>query len=55
MVRPALPDRPLAERATAWIYTGPLGHLWSAVADITVLWVRWMAHRARNRVAGARG
>jgi hypothetical protein len=31
------------------IVTGPLGHLWSAVADVTVLWVRWLVARARGR------
>ena len=28
--------------------TGPLGHLWSALADMTVIWVRYLAHRARR-------
>ena len=41
--------RPPAERALAWIYTGPLGHLWSTLADIAVLWIRWMAARVRDR------
>jgi hypothetical protein len=34
----------------AWVVTGPLGHLWSALADVVVLWVRYLAHRARGRV-----
>jgi hypothetical protein len=55
MPRPASLDRPLPERALAWVYTGPLGHLWSAVADITVLWARWIAHVVRRRVSGSRG
>jgi hypothetical protein len=38
-----------AERLLAWVVTGPLGHLWSAVADITLLWVRWLLLRARGR------
>ena len=29
------------ERLAAWVVTGPLGHFWSAAADITVLWVRY--------------
>src|SRR6185295_8648942 len=28
--------RPAAERLQAWIVTGPLGHLWSALADVTI-------------------
>ena len=35
------------ERLLAWIVTGPPGHLWSAVADIAVLWARWAAGRLR--------
>jgi hypothetical protein len=42
--------RPPAERALAWIYTGPLGHLWGAVADISEMWLRWMAFRLRSRL-----
>ena len=40
--------RPPAERLQAWIVTGPLGHLWSALADMTVIWARYLAHRARR-------
>jgi hypothetical protein len=47
MPRHAPLDRPLGERALAWLYTGPLGHLWGAVADISVLWARWIAGRAK--------
>jgi hypothetical protein len=36
------------ERLQAWIVTGPLGHLWSALADMTLIWVRYLAHRARR-------
>jgi len=36
------------DSATAWIVTGPLGHLWSALADMTLIWVRYLAHRARG-------
>jgi hypothetical protein len=38
-----------AERLAAWVVTGPLGHLWSAVADVTVIWVRYGLSRLRNR------
>jgi hypothetical protein len=37
------------DRFVAWLVTGPLGHLWSALADMTLLWARWLAHRARGR------
>jgi hypothetical protein len=40
--------RPIAERFHAWIVTGPLGHLWSALADMTLIWARYLAHRARR-------
>ena len=29
------------DRAAAWIVTGPLGHLWSVLADLTVLFARY--------------
>jgi hypothetical protein len=38
------------ERLLGWLYTGPLGHLYSAVADVSVLWVRWALSRARERL-----
>ncbi|HEX2126867.1 MAG TPA: hypothetical protein VHF45_09955 [Thermoleophilaceae bacterium] len=41
--------RSAAERLTAWIVTGPLGHLWSAVADIAVLLARHGRSRLRSR------
>lgn len=37
------------ERLEAWLVTGPLGHLWSVVADVTVMLVRYGASRARGR------
>jgi hypothetical protein len=40
--------RPAAEKLQAWIVTGPLGHLWSALADMTLIWVRYLARRARR-------
>jgi hypothetical protein len=37
------------ERAVAWLYTGPLGHLYGAVADIATLWGKWALSRLRTR------
>ena len=47
---PPTPTRRLA----AWLYTGPLGHLWSTGAEVVVLWSKWGALRVRERVVGAR-
>jgi hypothetical protein len=33
------------DRLAAWLVTGPLGHLWSALADIVLLWTRYLARR----------
>jgi hypothetical protein len=44
-------DREPRERVVAGLYTGPLGHLYSTVADILVLWTRWAAGNARTRIA----
>jgi hypothetical protein len=32
---------PPQRRVAAWIYTGPLGHLYATTADIAVAWARW--------------
>jgi hypothetical protein len=40
--------RPAAEKLHAWIVTGPAGHLWSALADMVLIWARYLAHRARR-------
>jgi hypothetical protein len=40
---------PPHRRLAAWIYTGPLGHLWSTMVDIVVEWARWGAGRLRER------
>jgi hypothetical protein len=40
-----------AERLRAWLVTGPLGHLWSVLADITILLVRYGMSRLRRRRA----
>jgi hypothetical protein len=39
------------ERAQAWLVTGPLGHLWSALADIAVALARYGYSRLRRRGA----
>ena len=36
------------ERLAAWWVTGPPGHLWSAVADVTALTARYGLFRART-------
>ena len=43
------------DRLAAWIVTGPLGHLWSVVADLAVLFARygWARLGGRLRRAGA--
>jgi hypothetical protein len=45
-----LPDRrgPF-ERALAWLYTGPLGHLYGLLADVAVLWLRYLRSRLKDR------
>jgi hypothetical protein len=47
---PSTVHRGLAERAAAWVITGPLGHLYSAVADLAVFFVRSVIGRARRRL-----
>jgi hypothetical protein len=37
------------QRLTAWMYTGPLGHLYGGVADWAVLLARYVWARARGR------
>jgi hypothetical protein len=37
-------------RALAWIYTGPIGHLYGGLADWVVLLWRLAFARARRRV-----
>ena len=37
------------ERLQAWLVTGPVGHFWSAVADVAILWTRWQIARARGK------
>jgi hypothetical protein len=37
------------ERVRAWLVTGPLGHLWSALADVAVALARHGVDRLRRR------
>jgi hypothetical protein len=46
---PTLGRRP-GERVLAWLYTGPLGHLYGVLADIGGMWVRYTAGRVRARL-----
>jgi hypothetical protein len=46
----AVRRRPAAEQLQAWIVTGPIGHFWSAMTDITLIWARYLANRVRGRV-----
>jgi hypothetical protein len=43
--------RPAAERALAWLYTGPLGHLWSTLSEIAIYWTRWALGSLRSRLS----
>jgi len=42
---------PPRDRFLAWIYTGPLGHLYGTVADITQLWILYLASLVRHRLS----
>ena len=46
---------PARERFLAWIYTGPLGHLYGTVADVTELWILFLMSRNRRRLLGSDG
>jgi hypothetical protein len=48
-VHPAPLRRGPRERAEAWLVTGPLGHLYSVVADLTLFGTRLIASRLRGR------
>jgi hypothetical protein len=39
----------------AWIYTGPVGHLYGTTADVVQLWVGYLTSRARHRLRGNGG
>ena len=55
-MQPALPPprRGPAERVQAWIVTGPVGHFYSVVADLSVFFARSGVTRARRRLSGER-
>jgi hypothetical protein len=46
---------PPGRRLAAWLYTGPIGHLYSTLADLAVLWVRYGRHRLGRRLRAGRG
>ena len=46
------PRRRPAERLAAWLVTGPLGHLYSAVADLAVFGARSLRARVRRGRTG---
>ncbi|MGI8441106.1 MAG: hypothetical protein ACR2NV_13095 [Thermoleophilaceae bacterium] len=52
--RRALRRRGIPERLLAWLYTGPLGHLYSVVVDVAVLFARLILARARRSVPHGR-
>ena len=39
----------MQRRIGAWLYTGPLGHLYGGVADWAELFARYLWARARGR------
>jgi hypothetical protein len=44
---------PPSTRVLAWLYTGPLGHLYGGLADWAALLSRLALARARERVRGS--
>jgi hypothetical protein len=46
---------PARERFLAWIYTGPLGHLYGTLADVTQFWILYLASRIRRMLSGNAG
>ncbi|MEX1143022.1 MAG: hypothetical protein WD399_10500 [Thermoleophilaceae bacterium] len=47
---PPPPRRTAGERLAAWLVTGPLGHLWSVVADLSAFAARSAATRVARRL-----
>jgi hypothetical protein len=39
------------EKLEAWVVTGPAGHLYGTLADLTMLWTRWGWSRVRARAS----
>jgi hypothetical protein len=52
---PPAPRRGPVERLAAWLATGPLGHLWSVVADVSAFALRSFATRLRRRLRDGGG
>ena len=46
---------PVRDRLLAWIYTGPIGHLYGTLADIGQLWFLYLMSRLKRRLNEARG
>jgi len=38
------------ERSLVWLYTGPLGHLYGTLADVTQLWLAYSRERIARRL-----
>jgi hypothetical protein len=43
---------PARDRFLAWIYTGPVGHLYGTVADIAELWFLYLMSLVKHRLSG---
>ena len=43
---------PPRDRFLAWIYTGPVGHLYGTITDVAQLWILFLASLARRRLPG---
>jgi len=39
------------DRLLAWIYTGPLGHLYGTLADIAQLWFLYLMSLVKRRLS----
>jgi hypothetical protein len=46
---------PARDRFLAWIYTGPLGHLYGTAADVVQLWFLYLVSSARRRLNSGGG
>ena len=46
---------PARDRFLAWIYTGPVGHLYGTVADLAQLWFLYLMSLAKHRLSGDGG
>jgi hypothetical protein len=52
--RAVFPPRARSERATAWVVTGPVGHLLAFLADVAVAWLAWARGALGRRVRARR-